>query len=437
MISRKIFFFSKSIMLYGIAAGLNKGISILYIPFLTKFLTLSQVGIFSIIQTIAQILSAVLSMNGASAIIREGANDDIKAIELLNRFLLNTLILCSVFIPIVYFFDGTEPKEYFIASILTLSEAAHLLLLSWLRVKDKVNHYLIFVSLKSLGILVFFLIVLYNHMPFIYIFVVQILWNLTLSFFYIFIIHSKAKYRGIFKWDTAFNSILAYSFFLIPHNIAQWIMSGSDKILIKYIIDNKSVGMYTISYTLCLLLMLLNSGLAIGLPVFIIKNYKSWISKKNRLIFLIFYSIASIIIYILIYFILYIDKNYFVFIKFYDKIIYDLIIWIFSGIYFLGSYYIYANIIFYHRKTKVISAITLFSAIFNIVLSFYLIYEYGIKGAAIGTFFTYLIYYLLTFFFATRLENEIKIENVYQELLVHCITILIFFNGYHILGKYI
>jgi len=62
----------------------------------------------------------------------------------------------------------------------------------------------------------------------------------------------------------------------------------------------------------------------------------------------------------------------------------SLIVFILLGNAFIGMYYMVTNYIFYSRRTGLLSMLTISVGLITVVLSWFLINAYGIRGAAIG-----------------------------------------------------
>ena len=80
----------------------------------------------------------------------------------------------------------------------------------------------------------------------------------------------------------------------------------------------------------------------------------------------------------------------------------DLVAFIAFGFMFNGMYKMVVNYLFYTEKTIIIGSITIVSALMNIILNIFLVDSYGLKGAAIATSFTFLIQFILVWFFAQK-----------------------------------
>ena len=73
------------------------------------------------------------------------------------------------------------------------------------------------------------------------------------------------------------------------------------------------------------------------------------------------------------------------------------------GFLFQGFYFMFTNYIFYSKKTKYLSFITLFSSIIVVLSNFYFINLIGVLGAAYELVISYMALCLLTAYFANKL----------------------------------
>jgi O-antigen/teichoic acid export membrane protein len=80
----------------------------------------------------------------------------------------------------------------------------------------------------------------------------------------------------------------------------------------------------------------------------------------------------------------------------------ELVGWIALGFLFNGMYKMQVNYLFYLERTLMIGVITVVTAAINIVLNWFLIKDYGIKGAAIATCITFLIQLIWVWVFSQR-----------------------------------
>jgi O-antigen/teichoic acid export membrane protein len=190
----------------------------------------------------------------------------------------------------------------------------------------------------------------------------------------------------------AFKGVIVFSLGLLPHGFSQWILSGSDRLIIKSMLGDVQLGYYSLAYTLAMCVMLINSGLGMTIPVDIIKHHTVWVNTGKRTKLIGMYSLLFLITSISLVVIPHFFKEYLPFLKDVNQQVLKLMPWILNGMYFLGIYLFYINYLFYKRKSMLVSMITTVSAIFSILLTFSLVRFLGIEGAAFSTFFSYLMY---------------------------------------------
>ena len=178
-----------------------------------------------------------------------------------------------------------------------------------------------------------------------------------------------------------------------------------------------------------MILIVINSGLAIALPKYFYKDITTFsaIKMRNKLVFI--YTLLALLVSFIVASLISLDRQY---IGFLDEsvIVFSVFIWISIGIYLLGLTQLYSLYLFYHRKTKHIAVVSFSCALLNVILNFLMIPDYGILGAAIATVISYGIYFLLTYVLALIIEIKLKEKAIFHSLFVilsvslFCLTLL-------------
>jgi len=379
---------NKDIILYSLSAAINKGSILLFFPLLTQFLTLENFGKWSLIIIVSNLLIPIISLNGSASILREGSNNLKIGFSLFKKYIYFSLLIGIFSGCIVYFFVGTN--WFFYSVLIGSAEALLILSMTYVRTEDRVFNYFLISFFKTL---ILFFIILYaknSNLPLdillTYHFITVIIFALTIAMF-LFIRNktNNSQYELI--------SALLFGIALIPHGLSQWIMSSADRLILEYMLGSTSVGIYSLAYNIALILMLLNSGIALALPPYLIKNFNYWKDKEYDTKLSNYYTILSILLFLIVLIIYYLDKNYFHVLGYYGPEMIPLIITIYSSIYILGLYYFYVNYLFYYKKAIIISKVTFYAALLNIILTILFVYISGTLGAAVATLFAY-IYYL-------------------------------------------
>jgi O-antigen/teichoic acid export membrane protein len=414
----------KDIIFYAFSTALNKGATLLFFPILTQMLTLKDFGIWSLVMVVSNLLIPLLSLNGAAGILREGSTEIENGLYLLKKYIqLSMLIGIVSSISIFYIFSD---NWFFYSVLIALAETLLLLGLTYLRTMEESFMYFIISLLKTIAIL---LVILYAKENSIslnlllqYHFFVVIVMALSLMIFLTVKYHSKVL---------KLTPVLFFSIALIPHSLSQWIMSSSDRIILEQMLGSTSVGIYSLAYNIALVLMLVNSGIALALPTYMIKNFKNWKDEKYDTKLIKYYTAISIILFFFVFSLYYIDLKYSHILGYYGDEMPILILVIYLSIYILGLYYFYANYLFYYKKAAIISKVTFKAALLNVLLTAIFIYFIGVLGAAVATFIAYVYYLILIKNEVLKIDKDIDIKlfKIVTIFFIVCLGIFIFFRS--------
>ena len=268
---------------YSLANALNKGLSILALPILSGFLSVDEFGIWSLSHVSLVVIAPLISFNGYASILREGVGNKELAWSVLKKYLKVTLLIS---LPIVLLGAFYFSSWIFLTLLLASAEAFQTLLLGWYRSQDKHISYFLISLIKITSIVL--AIYLLNDVNVISILQYQLYISTTLLlFFLIMILLQNNKLVGV---DFNVRDIFVFSILLIPHNVSLWILSSSDRFIIKSLVGEYLLGIYSICYSIGLVIMLLNTGIAMVLPNYIIKSYTTYMKKSVRFKLIIAYS---------------------------------------------------------------------------------------------------------------------------------------------------
>ena len=221
-----------------------------------------------------------------------------------------------------------------------------------------------------------------------------------------FIIKSK------FKFNVEFLKFgLLFSLPLVMHMLGSVILGQSDKIMIRFLIDEVQTGQYTMTHNYA---MLINAVWAAFNGVFVPYYYENLKEKKYDLLnercknYYIFFSCISFGFILvgreIVRFI--VDE------KFYD----GLVIFEVSVLaqFFIFLYSFCVNYEFYRKKTVWIAIGTIITAIINILLNFWFITIWGIFGAALASTISYLFLIIFHEFISRVIIKEYPISIFYN-----------------------
>jgi O-antigen/teichoic acid export membrane protein len=382
-------------MSYSLATAINRGLVFLALPFLGKSLSIEDFGLWTLSQIIVSLGAPLFSLNGASGILREGVGNRNLGFAIFNRFVQITLKISLAVVVLSVFL----PKNWiFYTLFLVLIEAFASLITIWYRSQDR--HILYFTAVfTKLFALACTIVITGNDSALLDILFYQAIFGAV--FLLPFFIHTYFQEKVI-KVEYDFQKVLIFCLALLPHGFSQWIISSSDRIIIKSSLGDSSLGHYSLAYTLAMSIMLINSGLGMTVGVDVIRDYSLWQNTSRRSKAILFYSLLFLSASIGLVLIVTHFKDQLPFLRNLTKETVKLLPLILNGMYFMGIYLFYINYLNYLRKSVLLSSITIGTAILNVLLTLILIQFFDVEGAAISALFSYFFIMIASMWFAVK-----------------------------------
>jgi O-antigen/teichoic acid export membrane protein len=417
----------KNIIFYALSTAISKGYILIFFPFLTILLSLEDFGIWSLIIIVSNLMVPILSLNGSASILREGSESISKGFYLLKFYLLLSFLLNLIIIIFIYFLSFEKWILYSV--VIGFLEGFLFLLITYFRALEKAEIYFFINFIKTL---LLFGLVIFAYKNNYALYELLDYHVLTLSVFVILILVYTFISNYVAHEKTFLKNSLYFSLILIPHGISQWIMSSSDRVIIEYILGSREVGIYSLAYNVSMILMLINSAIALTLPTYMIKNYKNWKEQDFDDKIIKIYTFISLGLFFILLSVFSLDKFYFGILGYYGKEMIPLIFVIYFGIYLLGLYYFYANYLFYHKKAYIISRTTFYTAIINIILTILFVYIFGLMGAALATLLAYICYLYIIRKECLKIEDDLTIDLIRNIIFFTFISIILSLGFYYV-----
>lgn len=383
----------RSFSIYTFSNLLSTGIPFLILPYLTYYLTPEDYGVISIFQVLCGFLFPFVGINSQSSVSLQFVKKDKGGYK---RYLGNSMILTVMSFTVVcaiailfgeQMLSATSFPYSWIWAVLIYVLAQNILevLLADLRMKDATGLYAFFSVCRAgldVGLTVYFITMAgksWEGRVEGQTLAVGIMAMVLLS---IFVLRSDIK----FKWDrNQLRHLLKYGAPLIPHVIGGMIITFSDRLFIEQMVGLGDVGLYTVGYQVGMVISLLqNSFNQAWVPWFYgrlkedTEEGNRMIVKRSYLFILAVFTTAIVLTLVSPWlFDWFMDKDFSGGAAFVG--------WIAVGMAFTGVYKVFVNYLFYHEKTGVIAIVTLFTALLNIVLNYFLILKFSTIGAAIAT----------------------------------------------------
>ncbi len=181
---------------------------------------------------------------------------------------------------------------------------------------------------------------------------------------------------------------------IVPHVIGGMVINMSDKIFINQILGKVDLGIYNMGYVIGSSISMLCISFANAIVPFSYENFSKGddLSKQKvvKIYWIYILSMIAIVIllsslspYIFNWFINERYKTGSVFVK-----------WIAIGFFFQGCYLLFANIIYYTKKTNILFYWSFVNIVLNLGLNYMLINKFGTLGAAYTLCISYFIFAL-------------------------------------------
>lgn len=402
----------KNSLYFTVGNILNAGIPFFLLPILTRYLTPSEYGTLAMYTIVLGICNAFTGVSVHGAIAREYFEFDRKRFSYFVYNCILILLLSSVFVGIVVFLNKnliskyTQIPSYWLLFIVLVSALQFIqwILLALLQVTEKGLHY---ISVQIGSSVIQFFVIIY------FVVVIDMSWEAKviaqlvvffMSGIYTLYYLSNNNFIKInFDWDLLKKG-LTFGLPLIPHTIGMYAISFIDRVLLTNLMGLEIVGIYTVGYQLGMFMLVIQDAVNKAWVPWFYKQLS--IGDKGRMERIVKYSYGLSFLYVtlaLIY-------SYLIEI-FIPILVGDLyqdsmkvIVWIALGYAFNGMYKLVTNYLMFERRTGILSIITFFTALVNIFISYYLIKENGMIGAAQGTMIAFLISFILTWMCAQKLK---------------------------------
>lgn len=190
---------------------------------------------------------------------------------------------------------------------------------------------------------------------------------------------------------------------LIPHYLSTTILNSSDRIMIGRMVNSSTSGIYTLAYSISMIMTMFNSALLQTLEPWLYKKIKAQKIKDIAQIaypsFIVIAAVNLVLIAVAPEIVrLFAPEAY------YDAI------WVIppiaSSVYFMFSYTFFAVFEFYYEKTKLVAIATCTGAILNIVLNYIFIGLFGYYAAGYTTLVCFICYSLFHFYMMQKICKE-------------------------------
>jgi O-antigen/teichoic acid export membrane protein len=411
----------KNSVIYTLVSVLNKGLSLLLLPVLTYYLLPADYGMLSLVQLIISFTFPIQNLNGNLYFSKNYFTID--KIELdkyigihLKLVLWLTLILSVTFLILYPIYLQNFQISWYWYILIFFSgvfNSIYLNYLTILRCQENIKKYAFFELIKtSVNALlsVFLVSIIFTSWEgrVLAIIIVTIVFGLIALLILI-----KGKEITMINDSQINKDILNFTLPLIPFSLGMFVINLSDRLFIEYYMGLDSLGFYSVSYTLGMLVLLVAESFNKAWYPTFFKKMKDY--KQNRR-FIISVILGFSVFLLTIPPILYLISRYLIFPYFIDSSYItslNFILGIGFSYVFYGYYLILYPFLAWKNKTKIMGAIFTIAAIINLILNGIMIPFYGLNGAIFSTIITYFAMTVLVLIAVVRIDysNEDSFKN--------------------------
>ena len=401
----------KQILSYSGVNIINASVPFLLLPILTEYLSPSDYGILSLVQLLMALTFPIV-LNAQSLITIEYSNLSFNKFKKLISSILFFAFLGFVVLELGFYLLSDYIYEYFFLPdrllffipVFLLFQVIPMLIPFVFQAKKQpfnFGKFKVSLTIVNIGLSLFFVTYLNYGWE-------GRLWGIVGSFALFNLIGlymlNKIDLLSFTIDKESIIQVFRYGLPLIPHAIAAVLISGSSRFFLADILGVKEVGVFAVSFQVASSIFIIMSSINLAWSPYLFErlNKTPTMDIKLKLIKQTYQIMLFMIIVVLVFLVfsqfifhVLIDESY------HSGLLLSRILAI--GFLFQGFYFMFTNYIFYSKKTKYLSFITLFSSIIVVLSNLYFINLIGILGAAYALVISYMVLCLLTAYFANKL----------------------------------
>jgi O-antigen/teichoic acid export membrane protein len=391
----------KTFSTYTIIGFLNAGIGFLLLPVLTRYLTPSDYGIISLMNTYVLILMPIVGLSTSSFISVEYYNSKIPPDEFKRLFSSIRLIPALVIVPLALIF---LLGKNWLPSVMELPSVAYWMLLPltlFALYQEDFRSFLVI----SKRIMLFSTITLgriFIEIPLTIVLVVYVgmnwkgridAWLVTVIFFSFLSIYFYKKWK-LLSFNLSKNYIRQSVIFgapLILHELGKFVINQSDRIFLAKMVSVNEMGIYSVGYQVGMIILIVNTAFANFFTPFLYERLnRNTENDKIEIVRLSYYYVIGLFILLLVLTLLTPSLfAHFISTRFARGTQY--VFWVGLSYFFWGVYLIFAGYIFYLKKSKILGRLSVMNVLMNIGFNFLFIKRFGAIGAAYATCLSFFI----------------------------------------------
>lgn len=404
----------KHTIIFILADVINKAIPFLILPILTKYLGASDYGILSVYNSLLSFVQVVIGFSIVGYLnlnyFKISFNDRRQLISTAISFFIILAIL-NIIIGLFFFRYILNEINTYWAVIISLTgflyNINNLNLSIWILEQRSIKFSIFQITETFLKVILSLFLIISIGMN----------WGgraygilggtLIMGISSIYILKSKGFLIASFNRDIFFD-IYKFGSSLFIHQISNWLKQNVDKFLILLLLGKFATGVYAVAFQFGLVLGIFTSSINKSWVPYFYKTIDDKSKESNLIKLIILYVPFILLVAFLLSFVFKMVLQFFFQSEFLEAANY--IPFLLLAYCFQGMYFMVVNYMFYFRKNRQMSFISTFTTVFQVIVMFFAIKEYGLLGAVVSFSATYFLLFSLTALYVIYISKQDRLE---------------------------
>jgi O-antigen/teichoic acid export membrane protein len=396
------------IVIYSTSTGLQRAITFLAALVLAKSYTMMDVGEYVLMQTIAQLMVPLLTLNVAGAVGREANANPHGAIKLIRNVRAVASVVTGLAISLGLLF---ETYYWFLFGIaLGASEAIFGCGNAFFLGKESSVKILMMSMMKAVGFMILIGLAFLHLIEMYILMLCIVVQNYAIAAYFAHqAIETVPKHDSFNSEGVSPKQMLLYSLATLPHTAALWVSIASDRLLLGALIGKAAVAEYTMSYVIAQSVALVSSGVISALPPRVANDPDTWRTPSHVVSFFKNLSIVCLLVTCLNIGFVYVDRKYLGLIPNLTEQSYLLVGLISTGFFCSVFYVFFSSFLYLNRTTAALKTASIVLAPLNLLVIYAGVSFWGLVGAAAALIFSYLSFGVAYGYAASAREIFIRV----------------------------
>lgn len=367
---------------------------------------MAVVGEYVLMQTIAQLLVPLLTLNVTVALTREANANPHGAIKLLRYVWTAATVVSGLALLLGLLFKTQYWWLFGIA--LGASEAIFACGNSFFLGKERSTKILAISMIKVAGFVILIGLAFLHFIDMYTLILCMVVQNYAIAaYFAQQAISTAPKPNSSYSEDISPKHMLLYSVATLPHTAALWGSVASDRLFLGSLIGKEAVAQYIMSYTIAQSVMVIISGVISAVPPRVANDPDTWRTPSHVVSFFINLTKVCLLATCVNIAFVYVDRKYLGLIPNLTEQSYLLVGLISTGFFFSVLYVFFASYLYLNRKTDALKTAGFALAPLNLLVMYIGVSFWGLAGAAAALLLSYLSFGVAYGLAAARTEKFI------------------------------